>query len=235
MLIRFGNRSLVIDELEKIRGKYGQYSHSEGDRKSKKCKQDTESTEADVQSAEKPVVNIGLAYVYCDYRDQAQQTTQNIYGTILKQLLRALPSIPEEVTEILLESHRKKSPLELARLRDTLQITSRFFDQIYICLDALDECEHVDQLLSSLKQIPSSVRLFSTGRKHVKSIIQRYFEDTRTILIEAKESDIRILIQEKVNEDRMKDPEIMDAKLEQDIIEKISALSMGMLVVIQRF
>jgi len=90
-------------------------------------------------------------------------------------------------------------------------------------------------LLSSLKQVPSSVRLFSTGRKHVKSIVQRYFEDTQTILIEAKESDIRILIQEKVNEDRMKDPEIMDAKLEQDIIEKISALSMGMLVVIQRF
>ena len=233
MLIRFGDRSLVIDELEKIRRKYSQYSHSEGDKKSKKCKQDTESTEADVQ--EKPVVNIGLAYVYCDYRDQAQQTTQNIYGTILKQLLRALPSIPEELTEILLVSHREKNPLELAQLRDALRTTSRFFDQIYICLDALDECEHVDRLLSSLKQIPSSVRLFSTGRKHVKSIVQRYFEDTQTILIEAKESDIRILIQEKVNEDRMKDPEIMDAKLEQDIIEKISALSRGMLVVIQRF
>lgn len=231
MLIRFGDRSLVIDELEKVRRKYSQYSHSEGDKKSKKC-EDTESTEADVQ--EEPVVNIGLAYVYCDYRDQAQQTTQNIYGTILKQLLRALPSIPEELTEILLRSYREKNPLELAQLRDALRITSRFFDQIYICLDALDECEHVDQLLSSLKQIPSSARLFSTGRKHVKSIVQRYFEDTQTILIEAKESDIRILIQEKVNEDRMKDPEIMDAKLEQDIIEKISALSMGMLVVIQR-
>ena len=233
MLIRFGDRSLVIDELEKIRGKYSQYSHSEGDKKSKKRKRDTESIEVDVQSAEKPVVNIGLAYVYCDYRDQAQQTTQNIYGAILKQLLRALPNIPEELTEILLRSHREKNPLELAQLRDALRITSRFFDQIYICLDALDECEHVDRLLSSLKQIPSSVRLFSTSRKHVKSIVQRYFEDTQTILIEAKESDIRILIQEKVNEDRMKDPEIMDAKLEQDIIEKISALSMGMLVVIR--
>lgn len=235
MLIRFGDRSLVIDELGKIRSKYSQYSHSEGDKKSKKRKRDTESTEADVQSAEKPVVNIGLAYVYCDYRDQTQQTIQNIYGTILKQLLRALPSIPEELTEILLRSHREKNPLDLAQLRDALRITSRFFDQIYICLDALDECEHVDQLLSSLKQVPSSVRLFSTGRKHLKSTVQRYFEDTQTILIEAKESDIRILIQEKVNEDRMKDPEIMDANLEQDIIEKISALSMGVLVVIQRF
>ena len=234
MLIRFGDRSLVIDELEKIRSKYSQYSHSEGDKKSKKRKRDAESAEADIQSAEKSFVNVGLAYVYCDYRDQTQQTTQNIYGTILKQLLRALPSIPEELTEILLKSHREKNPPELAQLRDALRIASRFFDQIYICLDALDECEHVDQLLSSLKQVPSSVRLFSTGRKHVKSIVQRYFEDTQTILIEAKESDIRILIQEKVNEDRMKDPEIMDAKLEQDIIEKISALSMGMLVVIQR-
>jgi len=235
MLIRFGDRSLVIDELEKIRGKYSQYSYSESDKRSKKRKQDTESTEADVHPVEKPGVNVGLAYVYCDYQDQIQQTTQNIYGAILKQLLRALPSIPKELEKVLMKSHREKNPLELAQLRDALRITSRFFDQIYICLDALDECEHVDQLLSTLKQAPSSVRLFSTGRKHVKSIVQRYFEDTQTILIEAKESDVRILIQEKVNEDRMKDPKIMDAELEQDIIEKISALSIGMLVVIQRF
>ena len=75
MLIRFGDRSLVIDELEKIWSKYCQYSHSEGDKKSKKCKRDTELTEADVQSVEKSVVNIGLAYIYCDYWDQTQQTT----------------------------------------------------------------------------------------------------------------------------------------------------------------
>ena len=131
MLMGFGNRSLVIDELENIRSKHSQYSHSEGDKKSKMRKRDTESIEADVQSAEISVVNIGLAYVYCDYRDQTQQTTQIIYGTILKQLLRALPSIPEELTEILLRSHREKNPLDLAQLRNAFRIASRFFDQIY--------------------------------------------------------------------------------------------------------
>lgn len=34
---------------------------------------------------------IGLAYVYCDYRDQTQQTVKNIVGGILKQLFAALP------------------------------------------------------------------------------------------------------------------------------------------------
>jgi hypothetical protein len=57
------------------------------------------------------------------------------------------------------------------------------------------------------------------------------FEHAQTILIEAKESDIRILVQEKINEDRDKDPDLMDEKLEREILRIISALAHGMFVI----
>jgi hypothetical protein len=175
---------------------------------------------------------MGLAYVYCDYQDQSLQTTKNIIGTILKQLLRLLPRIPEEITEIWREIYNENKPLTLEQAIEALRVTCRSFNRTYICLDALDECQHIDLLLKSLQQAPS-VRLFSTGRKHVEPIVQRFFRHPQTILIEAQESDIRIFIKKKINEDREKDPEIMNEKLEQDIIENISALNKGMFVITQ--
>ncbi|KAI9773367.1 MAG: hypothetical protein M1840_007582 [Geoglossum simile] len=133
--------------------------------------------------------NTGLAYVYCDYRDQTLQTTKNITGTILKQLLRLLPRIPEEITAIVRPN-------------------------IYL-------------LLKSLPKAPS-VRLFSTFRKHIEAIVQRLFGHPQTILIKAQESDIRIFIKKSIEEDREKDPGIMNEKLGRDIIENISALNKGM-------
>jgi hypothetical protein len=177
--------------------------------------------------------NMGLAYIYCDYRDQTLQTAKNISGTILKQLLRLLPKIPEEIIAIWQKSYNGKTPLEFDQAIEALRITCKSFNRTYICLDALDECQHIDLLLKSLPQAPSPVRLFSTGRKHIQPTIQRFFGHTHMILIEAKESDIRIFIEKSMKEDREKDPELMNERLEQDIIEKIAALSKGMFVIIQ--
>ncbi|KAF4635819.1 hypothetical protein G7Y89_g2285 [Cudoniella acicularis] len=170
--------------------------------------------------------NIGLAYVYCDYRDQIQQTIENIIGAIIKQLLRELPAIPEEIIEIWQKKQSGTSHLQL-ELKEVLHITCKYFDHIYICLDALDECRDFPELLTILYQGPPSIRLFSTGRNHVQQLVRKKIEHARIIRIEAKDSDIRMLIQEDINKDREQDPDLMDDKLEQDIIEKISASAHG--------
>ncbi|OCK86704.1 purine and uridine phosphorylase, partial [Cenococcum geophilum 1.58] len=170
---------------------------------------------------------IGLAYVYCDYRDQIQQTTKNIIGAIIKQLLRKLPTTPEEISAIWQKHQNEKVPLELTAVNEALRITCRSFNRAYVCLDALDECQSFRELLTFLQQGPSSIRLFITGRNHVQPFVRKMFEHAQTIRIEAKDSDIRMLIQKYINEDRDKEPDIMDETLEQDIIKKISALSKG--------
>ena len=174
--------------------------------------------------------NVGLAYIYCDYRDQIQQTTKSIIGAILKQLLRQVPSIPKEIAAFLEKHCSETERFELAQALEALRNTCKSFSRIFICLDALDECQDMHKLLNSLEQVPSTVRLFSTGREHVQHIVRQHFEHTQTIHIEAKKSDIRILIEETINEDRKKDPGLMNETLEHDITQKISTLSKGMFV-----
>ncbi|KAF7114203.1 hypothetical protein CNMCM5793_007781 [Aspergillus hiratsukae] len=53
---------------------------------------------------------IGLAYIYCDYCDQKEQTTENILGAILKQLLGILPEIPEDVWTLYGERGEIRTP-----------------------------------------------------------------------------------------------------------------------------
>ena len=48
-----------------------------------------------------------VAYIYCDYRDQNNQTAVNILGSLLQQLLFTAPLVPASITT-LLESIQKK-------------------------------------------------------------------------------------------------------------------------------
>jgi hypothetical protein len=173
--------------------------------------------------------NIGLAYVYCDYRDQKEQTTKHILGSIIKQLLRQLSTIPEDITE-LWHKHQDGKTLKFDAIADTLRTTSKLFNQTYICLDALDECQDFHELLNFFQKSSPTIRLFCTSRNHVLPFFRKNFEHAQTIRIEAKESDIRILVQEKITEDRGKDPDLMDEKLEQEILRIFSVLARGMFV-----
>jgi hypothetical protein len=176
-------------------------------------------------------LEIGLAYVYCDYRDQAQQTTTNLIGGMLKQLLAASPTFPQEIITIYEQKcQRERKSLELSDALTMLRSTCRAFNRIYLCLDALDECRDVTLLLRSLQDMPFSVRIFMTSRKHVQKAVQSHFKDALTIQIEANESDIRLLVKSKIDENRIQEPDIMDEALEKEMLEKIVAFSMGMLV-----
>jgi len=174
--------------------------------------------------------NMGLAFVYCDYRDQVQQTTENIIGAILKKLLTQLPSILPEVVEIWKKHSNGRQRLGLFQTVEALCNVCKLFTTVFLCVDALDECADMLTLLTSLQHAASKVHLFTTGRKHVRDIVRQCFKNTKMIHIEAKISDIQILIKKRIDEDRTKDPSLMNEALEHDITEKISAFSNGMLV-----
>jgi hypothetical protein len=97
----------------------------------------------------------GIAYVYCDYRDQTHQTPTNILGAILKQLLQSLEKIPDYAFDICGEAFRASEALDLSMAEHMLQLTCKQFRKTYLCLDALDECseETITPLLASIKRL----------------------------------------------------------------------------------
>ena len=174
--------------------------------------------------------NIAVAGLYCDFLSQQEQTTTNIIGALLKQLV-SRGGILDHVREAFQKAKKEfggRAP-RLADLMGMLKIVIASLPQVFICLDALDEClpKYVPELLESLRDIVQEsprTRIFLTGRPHVREDVQRYFSAAVVIPISPNPNDIRNYVEMRL--DRDSEPEAMSNDLRVDIVrvilEKIS-------------
>ena len=124
--------------------------------------------------------------------------------------------------------------LRLADLMGMLRIAIASLPQVFICIDALDEClpKYLPELLKSLRDIVREcprTRIFFTGRPYVGEDIQRYFPKAAVIPISPKSDDIKNYLEMRLDGDA--DPEAMSDDLRADIIriilERISGMCVG--------
>ena len=178
--------------------------------------------------------DILIAGLYCDYLNQQEQTTTNVMGAILKQLV-GRADIPEYVREAFQAGKRNfggRRP-ELPDLMRMLKITIASLPQVFICLDALDEFlpKSLPKLLVSLRDIvreSPKARLFFTGRPHVTGDIRRYFAKAVVIPISPNGDDIRSYLEMRLERDT--EPEAMNGSLRADIVRIILAKTADMYV-----
>jgi hypothetical protein len=164
---------------------------------------------------------LGLAYVYCDYRDQAGQTVQNIFGAMIKQLIKRLPKIPEALAKLYEERKSRDELLSSTDAVGLLHTTCTQFSKVYVCLDALDEVHNLRGLLKTLRESLTYVQIFFTGRQHVQSTVQEYFKEENFISIEARESDIRLFIEHEIGGANDLEPGAMNDKLRERISNEV--------------
>lgn len=170
----------------------------------------------------------GLSYAYCDYRDQKAQTVENIVGANLRQLLEHLPKIPPAVSQLYQERSRKKAALSLADATELLRTFALEFDRIYICLDALDEISDVRCIVDFLRDGPDNVRIFLTGRPHIRETVHSYLKGAQDLVIEARKGDIEQFINREIGGSNDAEPNAMDEELREAISREIAASAKGM-------
>ena len=176
--------------------------------------------------------DIAIAMFYCEFRDQNEQTATNIIGAILKQL-----AIRREMLEHV-QKRFQKAQKEVGgrslRLPDMMQMLKQAvvtLPQVFICIDALDEClpQHLLELLMSLKEIlPESrrMRIFFTGRPQVGAEITKHFTGSVTVPISPKIHDIERYLEKKLEMDSESDA--MSVSLRADILRIIPQRISGM-------
>ena len=168
--------------------------------------------------------DLAVAWLYCDYLTQQEQTVVNIMGAILKQLV-GRGDIPNDIREAFQGAKKfgGRRPL-LADLIRMLRTTIASLQQVFICIDALDECipKNLPGLLDSLRDIvlkSPRTRIFLTGRPHVKDDIQRYFPQVAVMPISPKQDDIGNFLEMKLEEDEQR--EAMSDDLREEIVRMI--------------
>ena len=85
--------------------------------------------------------NAAVAGLYCDFLLQKEQTITNVMGAILKQLV-GRGGIPNYLREAFQKGQKEfggRGP-QLVDLMGMLQTEIASLPQVFICLDALDEC-----------------------------------------------------------------------------------------------
>ena len=100
--------------------------------------------------------DIAVTCLYCDFLAQQEQTTTNMIGVILRQLV-GRGDIPIYMREVFQEGKKEiggRGPL-LANLMGMLKIAIASLPQVFICIDALDERlpKYLQELLKSLREL----------------------------------------------------------------------------------
>jgi len=182
---------------------------------------------------------IAIAMFYCDFRDKEEQTTINVMGAILKQLL-VRGEVLEHVQKAFQKAKKEVGGRGL-RLPDMVQMLKQAvatLPKVFICIDALDEClpKHLLELLGSIKDILGEsprMRVFVTGRPQVEAEIIRVFTTCVTIPISPKAHDIKRYLEKKLEMDT--EQYAMSDRLRADILrvipERISEMCVGVSIV----
>ena len=180
--------------------------------------------------------NTAVSCFYLDFAARKEQSTANVLGSLLKEMVDGMERIPEEISrafqhqKTIIGGHRP----QLANIVKMLQfITSS--RRTFMCIDAIDECSGVEQvrLLDSLKQIlekSPDTRVFATGRPHILAEIERRLAGrVASVSVSPPEEDVITYLRARLDEDQT--PGAMDEILEAEILEKVPKNISGMYVV----
>jgi hypothetical protein len=123
--------------------------------------------------------DVGLAYLFCNYKSQVDQSLFSLISALLKQLVQRRPDAAAPVTHLHDDCSKRQSRPSQDELFTALLTICSNHAGVYIVVDALDEC--MDQhgtgirLVEKLRnlQVKTNVRLLFTSR-FIPEIMEKF-------------------------------------------------------------
>jgi hypothetical protein len=181
-----------------------------------------------------------IAYFYFDFNDKEKQKPENLLSSLLAQLAQRASKSNRRVPRALKDLYPgskdaadgKKPPPTYDGMYSTLISLVSEFDQVYICLDALDECTDRKWLLGLVKRILKEslthLNILATSRK------ERDLEASLTKIaskcIDLQNAEVDADIQRYIEDELSKDWKLTEppAKVKEDIKKALTEKAKGM-------
>lgn len=139
--------------------------------------------------------SIGIAYLYCDFRRQHEQKTEDLLINLLKQLTRKQASMPDSVQTLYDQCIAQPKRPSLEEIARALHSVSTLYSTVFIIVDALDECQVNDggckRFVSEIFKLQAKerVNIFSTSRS-IPEILET-FKESKSLEIRARDEDVQ--------------------------------------------
>ncbi|KAH6898864.1 ankyrin repeat-containing domain protein [Thelonectria olida] len=178
-----------------------------------------------------PDYTVGIAYVYCNFRQQHEQQPIDLLLSMLRQLVQKQRSVPDEVHELWSSYRYKRARPTFEEVFSVLQYTVGDFSKTYIVVDALDECCQASdsdrmKFLSALSQLQTKAEanVFATSRFIPN--IERAFDGSPTLEIRATKHDVQRYMEGNIS--RLPGFVARNVELQKEIKDKITQAVHGM-------
>ena len=168
--------------------------------------------------------NTAVAFVYFDYRDQKSQSPEDVVASLLRQVASQSALLPISLSELYSKLKKQNRKPQIQDLELTLLHVCQDFDQVFIAIDALDECDEAMRrkpvllFLATLQQAPRN-RLFVTSRPHPEDI-RKALKPAPQITVQASDADLRKYLRRRIEDSSSAD--IIDEEFKQHLIETVA-------------
>lgn len=172
----------------------------------------------------------GVAYLYCNYKSQADQDTTSMLAAILKQLIlgQVRPLTLSPVGKLYQKHANRGTKPSLDDVCHALREVVAHLPCVYIVVDALDECQRDtrQQLTAKLRdlQTVADVRLMATSR--FLPDVEDAFQLALRLEIKASDEDVKQFVAGQIN--RLPACIQRNATLQEMMQEKIIEAADGM-------
>lgn len=178
-------------------------------------------------------MGLSIAYFYFKGDDKDKRTSSGMLRSLLKQLFDCGKRTSNVLPEIYGNGNQQPSS---GQLLSSLETISREFREVFIVLDALDECEELGTVFDALEEIgrwtDSNIHLVFTSRetKDIKEFVDGLDMNKSMIRLSAAvvKQDIRMYIRDRLHTDRNLKRWRSHPKIQKEIEDSLVDKSDGM-------
>ncbi|KAF5566747.1 ankyrin repeat domain-containing protein [Fusarium phyllophilum] len=176
--------------------------------------------------------NVSVAYIFCNFSRQADQTPKNLLASLLRQTIQSKGQIDRQITRLYETRDSAESSLSREAIVEALCSTISSYSRVFVVVDAIDELDtsrgYRDIFLQSLSTISAKfvgkVNLFVTSR--LIPDIARSLQCITSLEIKASETDISKFTQGQMS--RLPSFVTRRPELQTEISETIVKAAQGM-------
>ena len=176
------------------------------------------------------------AYFYFDFNDSAKQYHDKMLRSLIIQLFSKHQSIPEPLLSLFQSCQSGAKPPPTGELETLLKTLIDLYDKTFIILDALDECEDRQELLTFLENAigwnSQKLNVVMTSRKlkDFEDFFKAEIEEWSRLSIQNEKvnEDIRSYVHGKLQNDRRFKRWRGQPKVQEEIETKLMEKSDGM-------